>query len=40
VAFAAGECVTVTGASTIVAEDGSNLLFAYPGTHRIDMAEG
>lgn len=37
--FAAGECVTVTGDATIVADAGCDLLFAYPGTHRIDLSE-
>ena len=36
--FAAGECLTVTGQARVVAEAGSDLLFAYPGSRRIDMA--
>lgn len=39
VAFTAGECVTVTGDVVIVAKDGCDLLFAYPGTRRIDLSE-
>jgi mannose-6-phosphate isomerase len=35
VAFKAGECVTVTGATHIAASTGSDLLLAYPGTKRI-----
>ena len=35
VAFAAGECVTVTGSETIAADAGSDYLLAYPGTTRI-----
>ncbi|TPG43589.1 phosphoheptose isomerase [Sphingomonas koreensis] len=35
VAWRAGECVTVTGAAELVAEAGSDLLFAYPGDKRI-----
>lgn len=38
VGFTAGECVTVTGTATIRADDGSTLLFAYPGARRIDMS--
>ena len=39
-AFTAGECVTVADSATIVAEDGCDLLFAYPGTRRIDLSQG
>lgn len=35
VAFAAGQCLTVTGAAQLEAETGSDLLFAYPGDRRI-----
>ncbi|TPG17654.1 phosphoheptose isomerase [Sphingomonas koreensis] len=35
VAWRAGECVTVTGAAELVAEAGSDLLFAYPGDKRL-----
>lgn len=38
VGFTAGECVTVTDEATIVADDGCDLLFAYPGTTRIDLS--
>ncbi|MBM3926926.1 MAG: phosphoheptose isomerase [Sphingomonadales bacterium] len=37
-AFAAGECVTVTGRATIVSETDGDLLFAYPGTQRIELS--
>ena len=35
VAWRAGECVMVTGAATLHAEEGSDLLFAYPGDKRL-----
>jgi mannose-6-phosphate isomerase len=35
VAFRAGECLTITGDAELVAAPGSDLLFAYPGTQRI-----
>jgi mannose-6-phosphate isomerase len=37
VGFTAGECLTLTGDCEIVAQPDSDLLFAYPGTRRIDM---
>lgn len=36
VAFAAGECLNVTGTDTVQASDDADLLFAYPGTTRIE----
>jgi mannose-6-phosphate isomerase len=38
VAFAAGECLTVTGDSVVTAGAGCDLLFAYPGAQRIDLS--
>lgn len=38
VAWQAGQCLTVTGQATIAAADGSDLLFAYPGSQRIAVA--
>lgn len=35
VAFAAGECATVTGSEKIAASGDADMLFAYPGTERI-----
>lgn len=35
VAFKAGECVSVTGRAELVADVGSDLLFAYPGSTRL-----
>lgn len=35
VAFAAGECATVTGAERVTASEDADLLFAYPGTRRM-----
>ena len=35
VAWRAGECVTVTGEETVRAADDADLLFAYPGTSRM-----
>jgi mannose-6-phosphate isomerase len=40
VAFQAGECVTVTGESEVQVEAGGDVLFAYPGTARIDLSHG
>lgn len=40
VAFAAGDCVTVTGTARLSADADADLLFAYPGAQRIDMAGG
>ncbi len=39
VAFQAGECLTLGGTCAIHARAGTDLLLAYPGTLRIDMAE-
>lgn len=38
VGFTAGECVLVSGDTEIVAQPGSDLLFAYPGNARLDLA--
>jgi len=38
VAFAAGECLTLTGACDVAADAGADLLLAYPGPRRIDIA--
>lgn len=38
VAFRAGECLTLTGTCEVQARVGADLLLAYPGTRRIDMA--
>lgn len=38
VAFTAGECVTVTDTAVVTANPGCDLLFAYPGTQRIDLS--
>ncbi|UIJ46669.1 class I mannose-6-phosphate isomerase [Sphingomonas cannabina] len=37
VGFKAGECLTLTGSCELVAQDGADLLFAYPGERRIEM---
>jgi mannose-6-phosphate isomerase len=37
-AFQAGECLTLTGTCELVTDEEADLLFAYPGTRRIDMA--
>ncbi len=37
VAFAAGECVTVTGEETVTAGPDADLLFAYPGMQRMKV---
>ena len=37
VAFAAGQCVTVEGDETVHASADADLLFAYPGTTRMDV---
>jgi mannose-6-phosphate isomerase len=34
-AVSAGQCATVTGAETVVLEEGADALFAYPGTARL-----
>ena len=38
VAFEAGGCATITGSETITASADADLLFAYPGATRIDIA--
>ncbi|MES2339495.1 MAG: class I mannose-6-phosphate isomerase [Pseudomonadota bacterium] len=38
VSFAAGECLSVTGAARIDAGDDADVLFAYPGDRRIDLS--
>lgn len=35
IAFEAGQCVLIEGRETLSASPGSDLLFAYPGTHRL-----
>ena len=40
VGFKAGECLTLTGTCELVAQDGADLLFAYPGERRIEMTGG
>ena len=37
VAFKAGQCVTVKGSETVTADADADLLFAYPGTKRMDV---
>ena len=39
IAFAAGECLALTGDTRLLADPQSDLLFAYPGSARISMAE-
>ena len=38
VAWQAGECVTVTGTETVSAGEGTDLIVAYPGTKRVEVA--
>lgn len=40
VGFEAGECVTLTGACEVHVRADSDVLFAYPGTTRIDLSHG
>ncbi len=38
-AFAAGECLCITGSATIDGKDGADLLFAYPGSVRVHLSQ-
>nr|WP_208402953.1 class I mannose-6-phosphate isomerase [Sphingomonas japonica] len=37
VEWTAGQCVAVTGSASIIAGEGADLLFAYPGTQRLSL---